>query len=247
MANKLIKKIIKAVIPEKVKVYLGKEELFKFKKSLEYSSLSYSQEGEDLILKRFLENKENGFYVDVGAHHPKRFSNTFIFYKKGWRGINIDPLPGVMEKFINERPGDINLELGISEKDQQMTYYMFNEPALNTFSKKEADLKNGLRNYKLIEEKKIQTYPLKDILSSSLPSNTDIDFMTIDVEGLDFEVLQSNDWNRFRPHLLLVEDLVKQSLTDFQNNSPIFKFLDEKEYSLIGKTYNTLIFEDNKF
>ncbi len=72
--------------------------------------LSYSQEGEDLILQRFFETKENGFYIDVGAHNPTRFSNTFIFYLKGWRGINIEPTPGSKTAFDSVRPKDLNIE-----------------------------------------------------------------------------------------------------------------------------------------
>ena len=60
---------------------------------------SYSQEGEDLVLRKIFKKQDKGFYVDVGAHHPKRFSNTFLLYKKGWNGINIDATPGSMKLF----------------------------------------------------------------------------------------------------------------------------------------------------
>ena len=73
-------------------------------------NICYSQNGEDLILNRFLENKKNGFYIDIGAHHPIRFSNTYLFYKKGWRGINIDAMPGSMDLFNKIRSRDINIE-----------------------------------------------------------------------------------------------------------------------------------------
>ena len=63
---------------------------------------SYAQEGEDLILYRMIYGKiDKGFYVDVGAHHPKRFSNTYFFYRKGWRGINVEPMPGSKPNLIN--------------------------------------------------------------------------------------------------------------------------------------------------
>lgn len=73
--------------------------------------------------------------MDVGAHHPKRFSNTHYFYKKGWRGINIDAMPGGMRLFRKIRPKDINLEIAISDKKRVLTYYVFNDHALNGFSK----------------------------------------------------------------------------------------------------------------
>src|ERR1041385_1053171 len=92
---------------------------------------SYSQEGEDMILKRIFDEKKNGFYVDVGAYHPKRFSNTYYFYKKGWRGINIDAMPGSRKAFRRQRPRDINVESPISDKHETLTYYAFDEPAIN--------------------------------------------------------------------------------------------------------------------
>ena len=78
-----------------------------------YKNDSYSQEGEDLIINRLIDSKKNGFYIDIGAHHPFRFSNTYKFYKMGWNGINIDAMPGSMKLFREKRPRDINIECGI--------------------------------------------------------------------------------------------------------------------------------------
>lgn len=208
----------------------------------EYMLSSYAQEGEDLVLNRFLETKTNGFYVDIGAHHPKRFSNTYLFYKMGWRGINMDPMPGSMLEFQKHRPNDINLEIGISDKAEEMTYYLFNEPALNTFSKKEAKAKDGLRDYRIIEEIKVKTCTLAEVLDKHVPRNTVIDFMTIDVEGLDLQVLQSNNWNVYRPKLLLIEDLDKQSLELYLGNSKLARYMQDQHYELVAKTFNTLFY-----
>src|SRR4051794_10306733 len=71
---------------------------------------SYSQEGEDMVLRRVFNNKRGGFFVDVGAHHPRMYSNTYYFYLRDWRGINIDAMPGGMAAFDRMRPGDINVE-----------------------------------------------------------------------------------------------------------------------------------------
>jgi hypothetical protein len=75
--------------------------------------LSYAQEGEDMVLRRIFEDQPLGFYVDVGAHHPVRFSTTYFFYRRGCRGINIDATPGSMDAFRRLRPRDINLEVAI--------------------------------------------------------------------------------------------------------------------------------------
>src|SRR5580700_9536062 len=95
---------------------------------------SYAQEGEDMVMRRFFESRATpGFYVDVGAHHPQRFSNTYFFYRQGWRGINIDAMPGSMKAFETLRPRDINIEAAVSAEHQSLTYAIFNEPALNSF------------------------------------------------------------------------------------------------------------------
>ena len=97
---------------------------------------SFSQGGEDLILAGLLTQKLNGFFVDIGAFHPYKFSNTFRFYRKGWSGINIDAAPGSMDIFRELRPRDINIEAAISETPEQLTYYYLGkENSMNTFSK----------------------------------------------------------------------------------------------------------------
>ena len=102
------------------------------------------QEGEDVLLARFFDYKKEGFYVDVGAHHPKRFSNTFFLYKLGWRGINIEPNHDVKKIFDEIRSGDINVEMAIANNESEKTFYMFQETALNTFSQSLAEQMNGL-------------------------------------------------------------------------------------------------------
>lgn len=245
MGFRKLKKILFNLTPYRIKRFY-REALENKSKSLDKRHLntSYSQEGEDLILKRFFEGKNNGFYVDVGAHHPKRFSNTYMFYLKGWHGINIDAMPGIMQKFNEQRPHDINVEAGVSFEKDELTYYMFNEPALNTFSKKEAKKKDGLRDFKIIAEKKIQTLPLSSVLKTHLPKDIQIDFISIDVEGLDLQVLKSNNWELYRPKMILVEDLKKHSLIELEDQSLVYKFLFSKHYQLVAKTYNTLFFRD---
>ena len=203
-------------------------------------NLCYSQNGEDLILNRFLDNKKEGFFVDVGAHHPIRFSNTFLFYKKGWSGINIDAMPGSMAAFNKIRPKDINVEKGIALKNDKLTFYQFNESALNTFSKEEAFSKNK-DGYKIIKRNLIEVDTLENILDKYMPINTKIDFLNIDAEGKDEEVLISNNWVKYKPSYILVEILREVYLG--KNNSSIKKFLKTKGYIPINKIYDTYIFK----
>ena len=203
-----------------------------------YLNPSYSHEGEYIVLSRFFNNKKKGFYIDVGAHHPYRFSNTFKFYQKGWSGINIDAMPGSMELFCKKRPRDINIETGISLQEDVLTYYTFNQPALNTFNKAEALLKGDKVKFYITGEKKVQTKPLSKVLKEHLPENASIDFMNVDVEGMDLEVLQSNDWSFYKPLIIAVEEL-RSDLETIISSSEIYKYLRGKKYYLCARTYNT--------
>ena len=205
-----------------------------------HPNFCYSQNGEDLILNRFLNNKKEGFFVDVGAHHPIRFSNTFLFYKKGWSGINIDAMPGSMAQFNKIRPNDINIEKGIGLKKDKLTFYQFNESALNTFSKKEAFSKNK-DGYKIIKSNLVEVDTLENILDKYMPLNTEIDFLNIDAEGKDEEVLISNNWKKYKPNYIIIEILREVSL--YNNNSSINKFLKTKGYIPINKIFDTYIFK----
>ncbi|HEY3308695.1 MAG TPA: FkbM family methyltransferase [Desulfuromonadaceae bacterium] len=207
--------------------------------------LSYSQEGEDLVLVRILDELKisKGFFVDIGAHHPTRFSNTYYFYRRGWRGINVDALPGTKKLFQRMRPRDITIECGVGAQEGALRYFAFNESALNTFSEHEAR-KKDCPPYHIINTLQIPVVTLKQILDKNLPRGTQIDFMTIDAEGFDHEVVSSNDWNMYRPRVVLVELLN----TEIQNleSHPTAKMLSRHNYRALAKTYNTYFFVANE-
>ncbi len=237
-----IKEKIKKVTPEFVKhLYRRLDDFIKWDS---YFQKSWSQEGEDMVLSRFFEgNKNIGFFVDIGAHHPCKYSNTYKFYRKGWRGINIDAAPGSMKLFNKKRPLDINLEIAISEKEENLTYFMFNTPALNTFSQEEAEKYIRIESIRLINKKSILTERLETVLDRYLQQDQKIDFLTIDVEGLDFQVLKSNNWDKYKPEYILVEDL--ESHLEHARSSEMHNYLKSNGYLLIARTYNTLFFKQN--
>ncbi len=235
-----IKAIAKKILPGNLKVLLSEINQAYL---LPHKNFSYSQEGEDIVLKRFFDKQESGFYVDVGAHHPIRFSNTYLFYKKGWHGINIDAMPGSMRAFKRWRKRDINLETPVALTNGELTCYSFNEPALNTFSKELAGQMESLPDYHLIKTEKLVTMPLSTILDTHLPSGQNIDFMSIDVEGLDLDVLKSNNWNKYRPRFLLVEQL-EFSINNLSKDET-YNFVTGLNYDLVARTYNTSFFIDN--
>jgi len=126
-----------------------------------------------------------------------------------------------------------------------LTYYAFNEPALNGFSKELSDVRNGLRDYKIEFTKDIETETLAEILNNNLPKGQEIDFLSIDVEGLDFMVLKSNDFTKYKPKVILIE-ILSSSLLDIEKHE-ITLFLREKNYSIYAKAVNTVLFRKNDF
>ncbi|HZD50003.1 MAG TPA: FkbM family methyltransferase [Silvibacterium sp.] len=232
-----MKTLVKSLLPKTALRYLHK---IRENWIANHAKESYSQEGEDMLLNWFLEHRDSGFYVDIGAHHPKRFSNTYRLYRRGWTGLNIDANPGSMKMFKRVRPRDINIEAGVSSMRQELTYYIFNEPALNTF-RRDLALERAGGIYSIVKEIKIVTAPLRELLDQYVPAETTIDLLTIDVEGLDYDVLSSNDWSRYSPEFILVECL--ESLTlDQAKSDPVATLLLEHHYSMVAKTMHTALF-----
>ena len=204
--------------------------------------ISFSQEGEDLIVRRKLAGLDRGFYVDVGAHHPTRFSNTMALYRRGWRGINIDPNPHAIRLFERARPRDTSICVGIAEVGGTLEFHMFDEPAVNTFDAVLADEIARSQTYHRIERREVKVRKLAELLEENLPAGQTIDLMSIDVEGFDLNVMQSNDWKRFRARCLLVE--ARDFDIERPYDSSVHLFASSVGYRLIAKTVNTLIYQD---
>ena len=231
-----MKKLFKSLIPMRVRALV--------RRPTSYRRISYAQEGEDLILAALLELgqwKRPGFYVDVGAYHPKRFSNTFLFYLKGWSGINIDATPGSMRAFRRERPRDINIEAAVGEADKALTFYEFNEPGLSGFCRDRVPA--GLHGWTIVRERQLTTVTLAHLLEQHLPPGKVIDFMSVDVEGSDFQVLRSNNWSKFRPVVILVED-DEANQVNRNGDSNITTYLVGHGYKFCCKTLLTTFFVD---
>ena len=149
-------------------------------------------------------------------------------------------MPGSMTKFNKIRPKDINIENGVGIKKDQLTFYQFNESALNTFSKEEAFPKNK-SGYKIIKSNLVKVDTLENILDKYMPENTQIDFLNIDAEGKDEEVLISNNWEKYKPNYILIEILREENIDD--TSSSIKTFLKSKDYTPINKIFDTYIFK----
>ena len=203
---------------------------------------SFSQGGEDAMLASLFCQKNNGFFLDVGAFHPYKLSNTFLFYRKGWNGINIDAAPGSMEPFNKLRPKDINLECAINEKKQELIYYYLGEGnSMNSFSREHLEKMGKLPAVK--REIKINTQRLDEILEK-WTGGKEINFMSVDVEGMELAVLSSNNWTKFKPHVILLESF--ELINDENNYDLELKhYLVDKGYRVIFKTTTCIAFIRN--
>ncbi len=230
-----MKQFLKKIINKKFSFY--NNSLYGFHK------IFFSQEGEDILLKHLFQYKKNGFYIDVGAHHPQKHSNTYLLYLQGWKGINIEAMPEAIHAFEKIRPNDINLNFAVSEENKEIEFHILNAKEMNTAN---SNLLNQyLKNPEYYVEKtiKIRSERLEKILDKYLPHNQEIDILSIDVEGLDLEVLKSNNWNKYRPQIILIEEHI--SSIEQCLNSHISIFLKEKGYSLKMRTFNTSFYQNN--
>lgn len=209
-----------------------------------FGKRSYAQSGEDIIADIELAKKKKGIYVDVGAFHPKQFSNTYLFYKRGWSGVCIEPRPGAKMGFEKVRPRDVFVEMGVSGKKDVLEYFEFTDKATNTFSAEQAEINIKEAGRKMVRKTNVAVMPLRDILASNGMEGVEIDLMSVDVEGMDLEVLKSNDWEKFRPRVLIVEDLD----FDFENPkaSLVVKYLWGLGYKVMAKTTYSLILKESK-
>jgi FkbM family methyltransferase len=202
----------------------------------------FSQFGEDAMLAEFLKHKTGGFYVDVGCHDPFRYSNTYLLHKLlGWRGINIDADINAIKRFEVERPGDVNLNVGIGLIEGRMSFTTFADGAVNTFDAAlAARQKVNFGEPRLVD---VSVRRLSAVLSESLPPETEVDYLNVDCEGLDEEVLRSNDWSKFRPKVVTVE-LHGIDISRAGENSAV-KYLSSVGYRLTSFYWVTALFLRN--
>jgi FkbM family methyltransferase len=184
--------------------------------------IHYAQYNEDIILAALFSEQKNGFYVDVGANHESYHSVTKYFYDQGWKGINIEPIPRLLAEFSKKRKRDINLQLAVAQHEGQLELRDY--PDYDGLSTLSDDNKNDPDKVTLPHKDYIvQVDALKNIFEKNQVVH--IDFLKIDVEGYEFEVLRSNDWKLFRPTVVCIE--ANHRSKDWS------KYLETNQYSRI--------------
>lgn len=197
-------------------------------------NISFSQGGgDDIQLNKLIKNAKPGVYVDIGCWHPVKSSNTYYFYLRGWKGICIDPNPELKSLYDRFRPKDNFINCAIGTEKKKVTYFQLNDnySTMNTLNYdfiKKHNLESQIK-----DTVNVPMYNLKNILDKNILEGERLDFFDIDVEGFDLEVLKSNDWNKYRPKIILIEtDLSIQN----DINSEIVQYLKSVNYKLIAKS-----------
>ena len=190
---------------------------------------------EDTAVLDYFKDKKNGFYIDVGCHHPTYINNTYLLYKKNWSGINIDISQFSIDLFNYMRPQDLNYNCAISNKNKIVKiFYQKEFSQLSTI--KSIQAKSVFQGN--IKEKDMQAFSLDEILNRNKNKNTKIDFLNIDVEGADLEVLEGLSFDKFKPELICLEIHDKEV-----KKSEIYNFLINKNYELIWSGIFSHIFK----
>ncbi|GAA0880884.1 hypothetical protein GCM10009119_38540 [Algoriphagus jejuensis] len=179
-------------------------------------------------------------YLDIGAHHPEFLSNTALFYNKGCRGLNIEPNPILFNEFLIKRKKDINLNIGIGPKEEILDFYCMKDSTLSTFSKKEYDLLISSKK-ELDYLSKIKVVPISDVLEKYFDSKFP-DLLSIDVEGLDLEILKTIDFSLFSPKVICVETSGYSPDGRGLKNIEMINFLEDQGYFEYSNTYLNSIF-----
>ena len=205
---------------------------------------TYSMYGEDLIVKNFFKDKQKGYYVDIGCYHPIEGNNTYLLYKKGWNGINIDINQLSIDLFKKARADDLNINIAISNKFKKVKlYYRKKINMLNTIDKKFAkvNFKKGFNT------KTIYSNSLDSILEKSKYRNKKIDFLNIDIEGNEINALKSFNFKKYKPKLVCIEIhnlKTTENNVNYYKESPIYKFLNKKSYKLLWNNGFSFIFKN---
>ena len=209
---------------------------------------SYSGGAIDLIVDYYFKDKKKGIYIDVGAYHPFKGSNTYKLFSKGWMGINIDLDYQTIDIFNNFRPKDENICAAVSEfVTEKKLFFHHNRSAINTLEDK--------LGFRAKEIKKIKTTTLNKILDNSKFKALDLDFLSIDVEGHELDVIKGLDLEKYPVKIIVIEhqDPEMKKVEFYNQNierttqSDIYKYMKSRNYILINWLHSDLVFINKKF
>ena len=212
---------------------------------------SYSLTSVDLLVNYIFKNKSRGIFIDVGCNHPVFNNNTYLLYKRGWNGLNIDLDSQSIDLFNYFRTKDLNICSAISSSESEEDYFFYHDKSpINTINKEITKIHNAKPTIK-----KLNTKTLDQVLKNSKFSNEKIDFLSIDVEGHELEVLKGFNLIKYSPKIISIEfldnNLTKIDVKNFELanviNSKLYKYLINNKYRLVNWLHSDLIFAHQDF
>tara|TARA_B110000305_G_C19392436_1_gene615647 strand:- start:356 stop:1009 length:654 start_codon:yes stop_codon:yes gene_type:complete len=201
---------------------------------------TYSQDKEDLFIVDYFKDLDKGYYVDIGCHHPKRFSNTYLLYKNGWNGLNVDANKFAIILFKIFRVRDENLCAILSDSSQPVLFYEFNASALNGILSIDRVKKLIELGFYIKRKKIITPISIQNLIKKYELKTKKINFFKIDIEGLDFEIVKKMNLKNLDIDLIMIE---KSSEKD---NDKIIQYFKSQFYSPIHESNRNYIFEKNQ-
>lgn len=205
--------------------------------------ISYAQNFEDVILGRVFRHQKQGFYVDIGAWDPVDDSVTKHFYDRGWSGVNVEPVRPLYAKFLKQRPRDVNLCIAVGSQEGMTDFIEWEGTGLSTVTERFDVEQLRAAGYKRTL-RQVRMTTLANIYSQHCKGT--IDFLKVDVEGLEKQVLESGDWTAFRPRVVVVEAI--KPIIPGDDPIPFTPTWDEWEPILLENGYSFALFDGlNRF
>lgn len=207
-----------------------------------YRKESWSQSGEDIIIEYLfsLRKLEVPLCLDIGAYHPVVSNNTYKFFRKGARCVNIDANPAAIDLFLKTRPEDINLNIGVGGEKGVFDFYIMEDDSLNTFSLAERHSLEAM-GHRLKEVKKIQVLQINDVLERYFPGQSP-DLISIDAEGVDEAIIRTFDFNRFAPRVICIETINYTPDGTGTKRTDLCKMIEDRGYFEYANTNINSIF-----
>ena len=206
--------------------------------------ISYSQCGEDLILRQLLTvlGISKVMYLDVGAHHPSYLSNTYLFYENGGNGVCVEPDPTLFKEFGKKRPRDTHLNCGVGIVPGEADFFVMSTSTLNTFSKEEAERYQSYGRQRIMKTIRIKLETINDIIRQNFEKSPNL--VSLDVEGLDYLILQNFDFDKYRPEVFCLETLSYTEDKSERKLTEIVDLMHSNGYITYADTYINTIFVD---
>jgi FkbM family methyltransferase len=204
----------------------------------------WALEAEDVLISLLLKAGESPAgrgYVDIGAHHPRNFSTTFLLYRLGWTGLLVEPNPALAQQLRRWRHRDVVEQCAVSDSSGTATFYMYANPCYSTLSAAHAARLQDQEGMRPEQEIVTPVRTLRELAIAHPSVFGRAELLKVDAEGHDIQVLRSNDWSTFRPRLVVAEMLGETAAT--AGRDQVAEFLQEQGYFLRSFLYHSAIFE----